>query len=119
MGRFGKGRKAKARTRRLPGQMNGLERRYADHLNLRLAAGELDRWDYEPVTLKLAPRTTYTPDFRVILPDGTEEYHETKGFMRDDAHVKLKVAAAQHPYTFRLVTWAKATGFTITVLEAP
>ncbi len=119
MRRFGKGHKAKARTRRLPGQMNGLERRYADHLNLRLAAGELDRWDYEPVTLKLAPRTTYTPDFRVILPDGTEEYHETKGFMRDDAHVKLKVAATQHPYTFRLVTWSKAAGFTISEIEAP
>lgn len=100
-----KGLKARAQKKRQPGQMNGLEKRYAEHLNLLLATGQIDRWDYEPVTLKLAKRTTYTPDFRVILADGTEEYHETKGFMRDDAHVKLKVAAESHPYTFRLVEW--------------
>lgn len=97
--------KARAQTKRLPGQMNGLEKRYADHLNVLLATGVIDRWDYEPVTLKLAHRTRYTPDFRVILADGSEEFHETKGFMRDDAHVKIKVAAASHPYVFRLVQW--------------
>lgn len=111
--RYGRAR-GRAHARRLPGQMNGLERRYADHLNALLALGRVDRWDYEPETLRLAPKTTYTPDFRVVLPDGLVEFHETKGFMRDDAHVKLKVAAALHPYTFRLVTWTKAEGFTIT-----
>ncbi len=34
--------------------------------------------------------------------------HEVKGFMRDDAAVKLKVAAKMHPWwTFRLVKKSK------------
>jgi hypothetical protein len=28
------------------------------------------------------------------------EFHEVKGHWQDDARVKMKVAAAQHPYTF-------------------
>lgn len=83
--------------------MNKLERRYSQHLDLRKMAGEVFRWDFQPEKLRLADRTYYDPDFRVILEDGTVEFHETKGFMRDDAVVKLKCAAEQHPYPFVLV----------------
>jgi hypothetical protein len=66
--------------------MNGLERKYAAVLESRKLAGEIQRWDFEPVKLRLADRTFYTPDFRVVLNDATIEFHETKGgFMRDDA----------------------------------
>ena len=39
----------------------------------------------------------------VLTADGVLEIHETKGFMQDDANVKLKVAACSFPFVFRLV----------------
>jgi hypothetical protein len=48
---------------------------------------------YEPLTLRLADRTGYTPDFLVVMSDGSVQFHEVKGFSRDDAIVKFKVAA--------------------------
>ena len=93
---------ARAATKSADG-MNSLERAYAQHLEAKRQRGEILRWDREPVKLRLADLTYYTPDFRVIAADGTEEFHETKGFMRDDANVKLKVAAELHPYRFYLV----------------
>jgi hypothetical protein len=89
-------------ARHKPGELNGLEKAYASLLEARRLAGEILRYDFEPVALRLANRTTYTPDFRVILSDLREEYHEVKGFLRDDAWVKLKIAAELHPYAFFL-----------------
>jgi hypothetical protein len=63
------------------------------------------------ITLKLADDCRYTPDFVVIL-DGKLVAYETKGFMRDDALVKLKVAARTFPWIdFILVTRKKGTWF--------
>lgn len=87
--------------------MNGTERKYADYLEQCRKRGDILRWDFEPVKLRLADSTFYTPDFRVILHDGTEEYHEVKGFWRDDARVKIKVAAEMHPYRFIAVSLVK------------
>ena len=89
--------------------MNKTEARYAALLQADWLRGKIARWDFEPVTLRLADRTSYTPDFRVILPDGLEEYHEVKGFWRDDARVKIKVAAALHPYRFVAVKMVGGT----------
>ena len=91
--------------------MNRTEAAYAVQLELLQRGEHLFRWDFQPVKLRLADRTFYTPDFRVILCTGEEEYHEVKGFMRDDAAVKIKVAAEQHPYPFFLVQKSKH-GFT-------
>lgn len=85
-------------------RMNKLETAYASLLETMRLAGEITSWRHESVKLRLADRTWYTPDFKVRMPDGREEFHETKGFMRDDAAVKLKVAAEMYPeYAFRLV----------------
>lgn len=65
--------------------------------------GLIREWWYEKITLKLADDTRYTPDFVIVHLDGMLECVETKGFMRDDAHVKVKVAAAQFPFRFTLV----------------
>ena len=84
--------------------MNKLERAYSVELENQRLAGLISSWKFEAMKLRLADRTTYSPDFFVVLPDGHMEHHETKGFMRDDAHVKLKVAASLFPmFTFRLV----------------
>lgn len=83
--------------------MNKTESLYAQHLDCLKAVGEIARWDFEPEKLRLADRTFYTPDFRVIMPDGQIHFHEVKGHWEDDARVKIKVAAEQHPYVFTAV----------------
>lgn len=92
-------------TRRLDPDtgMNKTEAAYARKLETQREQGSILRFDFEPETLRLANRTSYTPDFRVILPDGTVEFHEVKGgYVREDAWVKFKMAAELHPYVFLL-----------------
>ena len=49
----------------------------------------------QSITLKLGDDSRYTPDFWTIDPNGQLIFWETKGWMRDDALVKLKTAARQ------------------------
>lgn len=85
-------------------KMNGTESAFADYLDGRIQRGEIKRWDFEAMKFILADRTTYTPDFFVMLPDGRIEFYEVKGFMRDDANVKLKVSASKfYMFKFYLV----------------
>lgn len=93
---------------RLPaGTLNKTEQAYADTLRLRHLGGEIAWYKFEGVKLKLADNTTYTPDFAVMLASGELEMHEVKGFWRDDARVKIKVAAALFPFRFVAVTKSK------------
>lgn len=95
------------RVRRVPGQMNKLESNYAIVLEARKRTGEILDWGYEEWTFKLAHDTRYTPDFWVLNAEGEIELHETKGgLFRDDAKVKLKVAASKFPFRFVLVRQA-------------
>lgn len=88
------------------GEMNKLEAKYADFLETRKRAGEIISWRFEEQKFRLADRTWYTPDFQVMNADGGIEYHETKGFMQDDANVKLKAIADKfREYAWFLVTW--------------
>lgn len=81
-------------------RMNGLEARYAGRLEAMKRAGQIVFWKFEAVALRLADRTTYNPDFYLMLPDGSVGFHETKGFWRDDARAKIKMAAEQFPELF-------------------
>ena len=81
--------------------MNKTEQAYAAHLALLQRAGEIADYRFEPLKLRLADKTFYTPDFAVVRADCLE-LHEVKGFWEDDARVKIKVAAAQYPW-FRFV----------------
>lgn len=79
---------------RLPqGERNSLEQEYEQHLMQLQAQGRVLWFEFEPMTLKLADRTTYTPDFLVQMADRTLELHEVKGRWMDDARVKIKIAA--------------------------
>lgn len=88
--------------------MNKLEAKYAlTVLEPLLKAGEIIKYRYEAIKLKLANNTTYTPDFYVVYP-GHIEFHETKGRWMDDARVKIKVAAEMYSeYRFLGVKWNK------------
>lgn len=84
------------RTSRLD-RMNKTERLYSFELDEFQRQGIIDRWAYESLKFRLADRTWYTPDFVVWLPDGGIQLVEVKGFLRDDAAVKFKVAREAFP----------------------
>lgn len=78
-------------------RMNKTEQRYVNEVMNRLQRdGEVIDWRFETVKFRLANNTFYTPDFFVVYADGHIELHETKGWWRDDARVKTKVAAEQY-----------------------
>lgn len=96
------------RLRHVSGVMNGTEKKYAAHLELRRVCGEITTWKFEAIKLKLAKATFYNPDFLVVMPDHRIELHEVKAWMEDDAAVKLKVVAEMFPeFRFVLVKWNK------------
>jgi hypothetical protein len=61
----------------------------------------------QAVTLLLANGVRYTPDM-FIMELGRLEAFETKGHMRDDAAVKIKIAAAIWPQITFWLVWRKA-----------
>jgi hypothetical protein len=83
-----------------------LEARFATEcLEVWQREGHITQWWHEPFKLRLAHKTFYSPDFLLRYPDGRLVVVETKGFRRDDAMVKLKVAARLFPcFQFVLVT---------------
>tara|TARA_R110000796_G_scaffold95459_2_gene200686 strand:+ start:21009 stop:21326 length:318 start_codon:yes stop_codon:yes gene_type:complete len=82
------------------GKMNQTEAAYAALLESEKQAGEIVWYSFEGMTFKLADNTRYTPDFAVMRADGLMEMREVKGFWRDDARVKIKVAAELFPFRF-------------------
>lgn len=95
-----------------PSDMNKTEAAYDAHLwRIR---GTVVAWHaFEAITFKLAKNTRYTPDFVVQRTSGAIELHEVKGFWRDDARVKIKVAASLYPFRFIAVTKDKAGGWKV------
>jgi hypothetical protein len=89
------------------GEMNKTEAAYAGYLEAQKIAGKLVWYEFEPITLRLANRTSYTPDFLVLRDDGVLECHEVKGFWRDDAKVKTKIAAEKFPFRFVVIRKVK------------
>lgn len=71
--------------------LNKWEEEYAKGLELLFRSGEIDWWKFEGVSLKLADGARYTPDFAVFR-NGILELHEVKGFFRESAKVRFKVA---------------------------
>jgi hypothetical protein len=86
--------------------MNALEARYAvEVVEQEIESGQASSWFFESFRLKLGPKTFYTPDFMVIMADGTVSFREVKGFLREDASVKFKWAREQYPiFDFKMVT---------------
>ena len=97
-------------TRRVAGKMNKTEEAYSKVLEARKLSGEIHHWQFEAMALRLADRTTYTPDFFIIMADGSIVFHEVKGFWQGTGRVKIKVAAELHPwFEFTAVQLKKKT----------
>lgn len=88
--------------------MNGLERRFeAEHIKYLRTVGVVKWYAYESIKLRLADRTWFTPDFMCVTYENNIVFYEVKGFWRDDARVKIKVAAEQYPqFAFRSATYS-------------
>ena len=82
------------------GKMNQTEAAYAAILEQQRIAGEIAWYRFEGLKLRLADNTFYSPDFAVMRADGLMECHEVKGFWRDDARAKIKIAADLYPFRF-------------------
>jgi hypothetical protein len=88
-------------------KMNKTESAYANHLHLLKCAGEIIDWRFEGIKFRLADGAIYTPDFLVVYKDRFE-IHETKGFWREAARVRIKVAADLYPwFPFRAIKLIK------------
>ncbi len=77
------------------------EANYARYLNLLKRAGEIIEWSYEPQTfefkgIKRGSRF-YTPDFLITERNGTQVFHEVKGYMDSRSATKLKRMKKYHP----------------------
>lgn len=93
-------RKILALGRLKAGVMNSTESAYAGRLEALKLSGAILWYKFEGVTFKLAHDTRYTPDFAVMVKSGEMEFHEVKGFWRDDAKIKIKVASELFPFRF-------------------
>lgn len=93
-----------AKGRLKPGQMNKTEEAYGALLEQERLFGTVAWYKFEGLKLRLADNTFYTPDYAVMLADGTMQCHEVKGFWTDDAKVKIKVAAELYPFQFIAVS---------------
>ena len=82
------------------GVMNKTEAQYELHLKSLLQQGDILWYKFEGIKFRLADSCFYNPDFAVMQKDGTMEIHEVKGFWRDDAKVKIKVASELYPFRF-------------------
>ncbi len=93
----------KPRLRQSSKGPNKTEAAFAAHLRAKYPTITIHE---QAVTLMLANGVRFTPDMFAWDPDGRGPVAwETKGHMRDDAAVKIKVAAAVYPaITFFLVT---------------
>jgi hypothetical protein len=97
-------RRLQALGRKKQGEMNKTEQSYADFLEKRRQAGEIEWFRFEGLKLRLADKTFYEPDFFVMLANGELEAHEVKGgYIFEDAKIKLKIAASTYPFRFYIV----------------
>jgi hypothetical protein len=87
---------------------NKWERDYAQYLNQLRHLHEILFWNYHDFGFRLAGGCFFYPDFFITCPDHFE-VHDVKGFMRDDAHVKLKMGKELWPY-FRWAYTRKIKG---------
>lgn len=94
----------KALGRLKTGEKNKTETAYEFELEARYRAGEIVWYKFEGLKFRLADNTFYTPDFAVMLKGGQIELHEVKGFWKDDARAKIKIAADMYPFQFIAVT---------------
>lgn len=107
-------RKAKAVATDTTGGMNKTETRFSQILEAMRRRDLILAWDFEPEKFRMADRTWFLVDFRIVLPSHQTVFIETKArkndgstLITDDGAVKLKTVAEQQPYAFFLASYNK------------
>ncbi len=77
--------------------MNKLESRYAGMLERLRLLGEIEDWRFGELRFMLGEGAWYKPDF-LVVKQHSFEIHETKGFWREAARVRIKAAAHMFPW---------------------
>lgn len=98
-------RNLRALGRLKSGAMNKTEEAYALVLEAMKRSGSVAWYRFEGIKLRIAPDTFLTVDFAVMLANGQLEMHDCKGskaIYQEDARVKMKCAADQYPFVFRI-----------------
>lgn len=75
-------------------KLNKLEKRRLEYLRML----RVPCLGIQNLTFKLADDTRLTPDFSFIDENGRLTLDDVKGFQREDALIKMKVAARQFPW---------------------
>lgn len=78
--------------------MNKLEQNFAWELEDRRKAGVIEHWGFEEMRFRLGQGAWYKPDFVVHVGGGVVVCYECKGFWREAARVRIKVAAERYPF---------------------
>lgn len=101
-----------------PPRMNKTERRYRDEiLEPALRVGLIRKYRFEAINIRLGERTFHRPDFYVVTAEGEIQIHEIKGgFVREDARMKFKTAAAEYS-EWRWQMWQWKDGRWAVILE--
>jgi len=90
--------------RHIPGEMNATEGQRATALEYGRRAGSVKDWAFEPIKIRLADNTWYSPDFFHMDWEGGRQFEEVKAAWKvdnspiiyrphwtDDSRVKFKV----------------------------
>jgi hypothetical protein len=99
-----------------PNAMNKTEARYSLYLEALRQAKEIQWFRFQPIKLRLADNTFWTPDFFSLTKTGNYLVVDVKGTMKgnkplvkDDARVKIKIAARDFPmWTFQQAWYTKS-----------
>lgn len=89
---------------------NKLEAEYAAHLEAERQAGKIRAWWPKPFSIRLSRRCRYELDFLVQTNSWELVIHETKGYMEDDALVKLRFVREEYPFRVFVVRKEKSRG---------
>jgi hypothetical protein len=88
------------------------EANYARYLEFLKQQGKIKDWKHEPKTFWFdgikRGCVSYLPDFLVVENDGSESYHEVKGWMDDRSKTKIKRMAKYFPDVKLIVIDSKA-----------
>lgn len=88
--------------------MNKTEALFSAELDQLVREGIVNRYYFASHKFRLAKKTWYCPDFVVERYGHRVECVEIKGFLRDDAAVKFKVAREMYPaYKWRMIRRTK------------
>lgn len=97
-----------------PRGMNKLELRWSQELELERQAGTIRGWRFNEIRLKLADGSWFKCDFWVVCADGSVRMDETKGYWRESARVRIRVAARLFPeFRFRAIQWKGHAGWKV------